>query len=133
MTTTPHLNLHMFAELIGRENIEKNVVLATTRWDMLSHLDYGSIREENLKKKHWNNMIHHGAVVERFLNTSDSAWSIVDNIVNKNDQKAALLFQEEMVVQKKFFTQTNAGEVLYLDLGRGNYNGRGTHGTKEPP
>ena len=118
MSGTPHRNLLMFAALTGPGSA-KNVVLATTMWDKLHpQFDDGNKREKDLEKRYWNVMIHHGATVERFLNTSDSAWSIVDNVVkrNKSDQKAMLLIQEEMIKQKKFLPATSAGKALYRDL-----------------
>jgi len=108
----------MFGELTGRKGT-KNVVLATTTWDKLHpQFDDGNKREEGLKKKYWKVMIHHGAGLDRFLNTSDSAWSIVDNIVNRGGPKAALLFQKERVDQGKYVKDTSAGEALELDLGQ---------------
>ena len=105
----------MFAGLTGPQSA-KNVVFATTMWDKLEEFDDGDEREKNLKEEYWNAIIRHGAGIERFFNTSDSAWSIVDNIVKKNDQKAPLLFQEERVDQKKHFKKTSAAEALDLDL-----------------
>jgi hypothetical protein len=110
MSSTPQYNLLMFAKIIGREDIAKSVVFATTMWDKLDWESDGDARENVLKEEYWNAMIDHGAAVERFLNTSDSAWSIVDNIVNKDDQKAPLLksvlFQGKRVDQKKHFAKT---------------------------
>jgi len=137
----------MFAELTGPRSA-KNVVLATTMWDKLPEFNDGDDWEKGSKKEYWNAMIHHGAAVERFFNTSDSAWSIVDNVVNKNNQKAPLLFQEERVDQKKHFKNTRAGEALYLNLGKlierqenamqesvgwSDSNGSGTHSPIESP
>ena len=111
MSATPQRNLHMFEELTGSRSA-KNVTLATTMWDKLSKFDDGDEREKGLKEEYWNAMIDHGAAVERFLNTSDSAWSVVDNMVKKSVSKAALLFQEERVDQKKDFTRTRALQAL---------------------
>jgi len=102
----------MFEKLTGPRSA-KNVVLATTLWDKLTEPDEGDNREKGLKEEYWNGMIDHGAAVERFLNTSDSAWGIIDNIVNKNEQKATLLFQEERVDQKKSFMETSARQALF--------------------
>lgn len=116
MSATPHRNFLMFAELTGPGSA-KNVVLATTMWDLLgSRINGGKKREQRLKEEYWNIMVHHGAAVERFLNDSDSAWTIIDNIVNRNDQKAVLQFQEETVVQKRPLLATAAGKALFLDL-----------------
>ena len=118
MSSTPHRNLLMFGELTGCKDT-KNVVLATTMWDRLHPtLDNGSKREKDLKKKYWKVMLRNGAGVDRFLNTSDSAWSIINNVVNRSGPKAALLFQKERVDQGKDVEDTSAGEALKLDLGR---------------
>ena len=118
MSATPHRNLLMFGELTGRKGTN-NVVLATTMWDKLHpQQDDGGKREEGLKKEYWQVMIHHGAGLDRFLNTSGSAWRIVDNIVKRSGNRAALLFQEERVDQGKCVKATSAGEALELDLSR---------------
>jgi hypothetical protein len=87
MSGTPQRNLHMFEELTGSGGAE-NVVLVTTMWDRLSGFDDGDERETGLKEEYWNAMIDEGAAVERFFNTSDSAWSLVDNMVKKSVPKA---------------------------------------------
>jgi hypothetical protein len=100
----------MFAKLTGPRSA-KSVILATTMWDKLNaKFDDGDKREKILKEEYWNVMIRHGAAVERFLNDSDSAWSIIDNFVNPNadDQKAVLLLQEESVAQEQPFPVTGA-------------------------
>jgi hypothetical protein len=118
MTETPHRNLLMFAELTGPQSA-KNVVLVTTMWDTLKP-EFGdpSEREKSLKEEYWNVMIDHGAAVERFLNTSDSAWNIIDNVINRNKhaQKIPLTFQEESIDQKKGLKETGAGRALHLGL-----------------
>jgi len=117
MAAIPHRNLLMFAELCGPRGAE-NVVLATTMWDKLGCIIHELEREQELKLKYWNAMIHHGAAVERFLNNSDSAWRIIDNIFNRNEdsQKKGLRFQEERVDEKKHFKETGAGQALSLEL-----------------
>jgi len=116
-------------------------------WDTLgAKFDaIGTKREHCLKKEYWNVMIDHGAGVERFLNTAGSAWSIIEQIANKNDQRVPLLFQEEKVDRKQPLLVTGAGKALSLDLellvqdqnnarqvpsARNNVNGNGTHGTQ---
>ena len=103
----------MFEELTGSRAAEK-VVLATTMWDKLPDESIEIKREQRLKEEYWNDMISHGAAVERFVNTSDSAWRIVDNVIirNKNDQKTVLRFQEERVDQKKRLKETSAAKAL---------------------
>jgi len=102
----------MFKELTGSTSAE-NVALTTTMWDKLSEFDDGDEREKGLKVEYWKAMIDEGAAVERFRNTSESAWSIVDNMVNKSVPKAPLLFQKERVDQNKKFANTSAMRALY--------------------
>ena len=99
MSSTPRRGFLMFANLTGHKSA-KTVVLATTMWDMLGPMsDVGNKREQRLKDEYWKVMIRRGAVIERFLNTSDSAWRIVDNIVERNNHKP--FSQAEWVDQKQ--------------------------------
>jgi hypothetical protein len=105
----------MFGELSGNKSAKK-VVLATTMWDKLNEIAEGEKRENALKEKYWNVMLHHGAVVERFFNTSQSAWEVINRLVERERNKSALLLQEELVDLGKRLNDTNAGKALYLDL-----------------
>jgi len=84
-------HLRMFAKLTrAGPRSAKHVILTTTMWDLLgSKIDDGNKREERLKK-YWEDMNHPDANVKRFLNDSDSAWSIVDSVVENRDQKKVL-------------------------------------------
>ena len=119
MGSTPHRNLRVFAELTGPGSA-KNVVLATTMWDILGPMmdDVGNRREQRLKNEYWNVMIYHGATVQRFLNNSDSAWEIINNFLNRDESKpkTGLMFQEERVLERKKLEETSAAKALSLDL-----------------
>ena len=82
-TTVPCQNLPgMFAELTGPRSA-KDIILTTTMWDKLNpKFDDGGKWKKILKKEYWNAMIHYGTAIEHFLNSSDSAWSIISNVVN---------------------------------------------------
>ncbi|KIM49761.1 hypothetical protein M413DRAFT_21908 [Hebeloma cylindrosporum] len=115
MSEAPHRNLRMFGELSGNKSAKK-VVLATTMWDKVCDIAEGEKRESALKEKYWNVMLHHGAVVERFLNTPESAWAVINKLVERERNKSALLLQEELLDLGKRLNETNAGKALYLDL-----------------
>ena len=118
VSATSLWNFCIFAELTGLGSA-KNVVLATTMWDMLGHMaDATSKWEQRWKDKYWNVMIGNGATVERFLNDSDTTWSIVDKIVKKGDRKAVLLFQQEIVDRRQPLEATCAGKALRQKLDR---------------
>lgn len=138
MSTANYRNLLMFAELPG-PTIAKIVVLATTMWDKLSpEVDDGNKREQTWKEEYWNDMIPHGATVERFLNNPESAWKIIDNVVNRSEND-----QEQAAGQAKCGEDTSVRETSGLDLDRSverqktqkpnrwnNSSGSGTHGTE---
>ena len=115
MSEAPHRNLRMFGELSGNKSAKK-VVLATTMWDKVNDISEGEKRETALKEKYWNVMLHHGAVVERFFNTPESAWAVINRLVERERNKSALLLQEELRDLGKRLNDTNAGKALYLDL-----------------
>ena len=114
MSEAPHRNLRVFGELSGNKSAKK-VVLATTMWDKVNDTE-GEKRENGLKEKYWNVMVHHGAVVERFFNTPESAWAVINRLIERERNKSALLIQEELRDLGKRLNDTNAGKELYLDL-----------------
>ena len=119
MGSAPHGNLRVVADLTGPGSA-KNVVLATTMWDTVGPMmvNVGNKREKRLKEEYWNIMIHHGATLQRFFNDSDSAWKIINNFLNRdeNNPKTGLMFQEERVVERKKLEETSAAEAPSLDL-----------------
>jgi hypothetical protein len=71
----------MFGKLCGDEAIA-NVTLATTKWSKVDRAE-GESREETLKETYWNKMLDRGATMARFHDKKESAWAIVDQIINK--------------------------------------------------
>jgi hypothetical protein len=118
MAGTPLKNLHMFANLCG-DDASKNVILATTMWELVSG-DEGDRRQKQLEGKYWKGMLENGSTVARLQpNTFDSAWNIVNVIVGKNSQESRpLLIQEEMVDLRRLLSETQAGITLYSTLQR---------------
>ena len=117
MAGTPHRNLRMFAELCGDRAVQK-VVLVTTMWDKKQRdPDTPVRREKELFDNYWKTMINFGASTARFLNSADSAWKIVDLILEQHKTEA-LLLQEELVDLKRALNETQAGKTLYSDLQR---------------
>jgi hypothetical protein len=117
MGGTPLRNLLIFNELCG--DAARSAVLITTMWDKLQSHTEGERREESLKKNYWHGMIQHGAFVDRFENTSRSAWDVVGTMVvrsRKNDRSVPLLIQEEVVIHKKRLEETRAARAMYRCL-----------------
>ena len=100
-----------------RDDVVKNVVLATTKWrDILG--DEGQRREQQLSETYWKKMLYEGVNTARFMDSLESAWGIVD-LIPKNQPVDALLIQEELETFRrrllKFETQTgSAGGILSL-------------------
>jgi GTP-binding protein EngB required for normal cell division len=119
MAGTPLKNLRMFANLCG-DDATKNVILATTMWELVQG-DEGERRLEQLKAKYWKGMIEKGSTVTRFESqTFESAWNVVGLITGKPSgqqaQSRPLLIQEEMVDLEKQLSETQAGITLYGTL-----------------
>lgn len=101
-------NFHMFCSLCG-DQAAANVVLATTMWsEVEEHI--GDQREDELLNKYWNLLMAKGARSRRFKDTFESAWEIVDAILEKNSSPV-LDIQEEMH-QGRHPHETAPGRIL---------------------
>ena len=69
----------MFGKLGGTDALGK-VVLVTTMWGRVNP-ERGASREEELRTQYWRQMIANGSCVLRFEDSFESAWSIVDKIL----------------------------------------------------
>ena len=117
MGGSPHRNLRMFGELCGDRAVSK-VVLVTTMWDIgKGDPETRNWREKELFDIYWKMMINYGASTARFLNSADSAWKIIDPILEQQETEV-LLLQEELVDLKRTLNETQAGKTLYSDLQR---------------
>ncbi|KAI6041762.1 hypothetical protein EDC04DRAFT_1163459 [Pisolithus marmoratus] len=103
------------AHLIGND-VADRVRLVTTMWDepeVHSDTSTAENRENKLKEEQWESLIGAGAMCERFFNTSDSAWGIVQRL--GVERKASLLLQRELVDMRKPLKQTTAGMRLHKE------------------
>lgn len=113
MAGAPHRNLRMFAQLCGDQGVKK-VILVTTMWDTIK-IWTGAQREHDLRRNYWSVMIEKGALVARFRNTQQTAWKIIDMIIQESTTEV-LLLQEELVDLKLRLNETKAGIMLYSNL-----------------
>jgi hypothetical protein len=86
MTGKPGLNLSRFGELCG-DQWAQSVILVTTMWDKARNRDVSEKREADIKSGCWEIMMKNGAALDRFLNTPESAWSIVSRMVEARKEK----------------------------------------------
>ncbi|KAH7905317.1 hypothetical protein BJ138DRAFT_1017875 [Hygrophoropsis aurantiaca] len=113
MLGTSRKNLGMFTKLIG-DDAAKNVILATTKWGDVEQ-EVGEGREKQLRANFWKEMIDQGSRTAQFHNTYESAWAIVNLIVD-NDPVDALQIQTELVELEKLIPETEAGQTLRATL-----------------
>jgi len=104
-------NLLLFKSLCGQEAMP-NVVIATTMWRRVWGTE-GEDREARLKSAYWADMMAQGCRVERFQDTYDSAWIIIDGRFEKD---AKVRVSREMVDRRLQLKQTQAGITLNNEL-----------------
>lgn len=100
----------MFTSLCGQKAMP-NVVIATTMWDEVEGNGIGELREQELKDVFWKDMLANGCTTERFENTSESAWKIVGNVMQRKS-RVPLRLQEEMVDEGKLLRETKTFEIV---------------------
>jgi hypothetical protein len=88
MTGSDLDNLHMFTILCGQQ-VMPHVVITTTMWTKVT-MEEGEVREGELKRKFWKDMMAGGCRIERFKDTHDSAWSIIDGLARNHRTQVAL-------------------------------------------
>jgi len=113
MFGTSRKSLAMFGKLCGNEAV-KNVTLATTKWSRVFG-DEGPRRETQLSETYWKRMLNLGSHMARFTDTPESAWDIVELIIEKKPIDA-LLIQEELVDLQRNLPETEAGKTLHSTL-----------------
>jgi hypothetical protein len=73
----------MFTGLYGESSLKKTV-LVTTNWDSGTY-DELCERESEMKKKNWGPIIQKGGKVQRFLRNRESAWEIINVLLQSAD------------------------------------------------
>jgi hypothetical protein len=104
-------NLRMFTNLCGQE-ATSNVVIATTMWSEAKQ-ESGARREAELMNGFWKDLLDAGCKVERFLDTYDSAWDVID--CHERD-RARVQLPHEIVERDLTLERTSAGITLHNDL-----------------
>ena len=84
-------------------------------WDKIDEA-IGQEREKELRGLYWKSMIKLGSTTVRYRNTKDSAWEILDTVLQSGHNRHAVLLQKEMVEMKRQLNETEAGRTLYTAL-----------------
>ena len=104
----------MFEELCGK-NAFHNVILATTMWDEVDK-ETGEAREHELKTKYWQAMLAQNSTTSRFMRTRESAFELIDPLIDTANKRSFVQIQQEMVDMRKQLPLTSAGQKLYSEM-----------------
>ena len=105
----------MFRELCGIDAIQ-NVILTTTMWDDVDEKT-GEIREKELKEEYWRAMLERGSTTSRFWGTRESAFDVIDPLLEAANKQSSVLIQRELVDMSKSVPATAAGLKLFSAMG----------------
>ena len=89
MLGTMRTNIEAFQKLCG-DNAFRSVILCTTGWSDVFKED-GDMRTQQLRDNYWRDMLDHGSNIFKFEDSSKSAWTMVDSIVELNPSRAEVL------------------------------------------
>ena len=93
-------SLHHLTNISG-PGIISNVVLVTTLWSELAQ-DIGVRREQELHNIYWKELLSMGCKYNRFDNSTESAWAIINRInVQDSTQEANEIRRRFNVVQEQ--------------------------------
>ena len=116
MAGTPLKNLRMFEELCGK-NAFHSVILTTTMWDEVDK-EIGEERERELKEKYWKLMLARNSTTSRFLRTRESAFDLIEPLIEAANKRSSVLLQDELVEMRKSLPATAAGQELFSAMGQ---------------
>src|ERR1700685_1400775 len=101
-------HLQMFKSICGQEAMP-NVIIATTMWGEVNEA-HGARREEELKRDFGKDMVTDGCTIERFMDSYESAWFIIDRL--SEQERAKVQLSHELVERRLQLKQTTAGVTL---------------------
>ena len=105
-------HLQMFKSICGQEAMP-NVIIATTMWGEVNEA-HGARREEELKRDFGKDMVTDGCTIERFMDSYESAWFIIDRL--SEQERAKVQLSHELVERRLRLKQTTAGVTLNDEL-----------------
>ncbi|KAL4259606.1 hypothetical protein AB1N83_006546 [Pleurotus pulmonarius] len=103
-----------FRSLYSEDELQK-IVLVTTMWDEVDQAA-GAETETELERYYQKTMLKQGSRIMRHINTFQSAWDIVDHIVDGHNKRNNAELQKEMVNLETRLLKTSAGKELFGKL-----------------
>ena len=89
MLGTTRKNLKVLQKLCG-DDAFRTVILGTTGW-IDSCKEDGDMRTQQLRDNYWRDMLDCGSKIFKFEDSSKSAWTLVDSILELNRNRAEVL------------------------------------------
>ena len=116
MAGTPFKILGMFEELCGKNALQK-VILTTTMWDEVDK-ETGEEREKELRSTYWRPMLQRNSTIDRFKLTRESAFTVIDPLIDTVNTRISGLLQQELqdMGKKLSSTSRDAGQELFSEM-----------------
>ena len=92
MLGTTRKNLEVFQKLCG-DDAFRSVILGTTKRGDVFRED-GDMQTQQLRDNYWRDMLDHGSKVFKFEDSSKSAWTMVDSILELNRKAGGAHFTD---------------------------------------
>ena len=86
-------------------------------WDEVDEKT-GVDRERELKTNYWRAMLERNSTTNRFLRTRESAFILIDPLIEAANKKFSVLLQDELVDMHKSLPATAAGQELFSRMGQ---------------
>ncbi|KAF8064966.1 hypothetical protein FPV67DRAFT_162874 [Lyophyllum atratum] len=91
---------------LSRPEPTGHVLLATVKWSRAQQDPQAEIREQELKDKSWRLILKAGAQTCRFMNTKDSAWGIIDTLLQAEPLKLRIIQQDLARIHRSLPTKS---------------------------
>ncbi|KAF9450905.1 hypothetical protein P691DRAFT_424967 [Macrolepiota fuliginosa MF-IS2] len=104
-------NLKTFEKLCGTESCSQ-IIMVTTMWDALADKEVGERREEELKSTFWEPMMRRGSSTQRYGDTEQSAWSILEQFLHAPRERRERRLEKELVDLQNALSKAVIGKEI---------------------
>ena len=84
-------------------------------WDEVDD-ETGKIREEDLKSNYWKSMLDRSSTTSRFMRTRESAFEVIDPLIEAANKRSSDLLQKELMDMSKKLPSTSPGQEAFLKM-----------------
>jgi DNA repair exonuclease SbcCD ATPase subunit len=111
MVSMPLKNVPLLEKLCGKDAFQ-TIILTTTMWDEVDE-EAGEARERELKSKYWQAMLDRNSTTRRFMRSRESAFELINPLIDAANKRNSLLLQDELVEMRKKLPLTPDGQALF--------------------